>query len=83
MVVVYRLEIIVICFRNTLRNTQLNQVKQLDSKEVTIDKLGDPSKDFSFANLYCKVDFAECYAYNQNGTVDLDKLKIWIKKVAC
>lgn len=72
-----------ICCRNTLRNTQLNQVKQLDSKEVTVDKLGDPSKDFSFGNLYCKVDFAECYAYNQNGSVDLEKLKIWIKKVAC
>ncbi|XP_066248240.1 signal recognition particle receptor subunit beta [Euwallacea similis] len=66
---------------NTLRNTQLSQVKQLDSKEKATNKLGDISKDFSFSSLYCKVEFAEACAYNKNGSVNLEDLKKWIRKV--
>lgn len=66
---------------NTVRNTQLNQLKQLGSKENVTRKLGDPSKDFSFASLYCNVEFAESYAFNKNGSVDLEALKKWIRKV--
>ncbi|XP_076250054.1 signal recognition particle receptor beta [Rhynchophorus ferrugineus] len=67
---------------NTLRNTQLNQLEQLDAKEHTNSKLGDISKDFSFANLYCKVDFTESYAFSKNGSVDLEGLKKWVGKLA-
>lgn len=66
---------------NTLRNTQLNQLKQLDSKENVTNKLGDINKDFSFSSLYCKVEFAESYAYHKNGSVDLEGLKKWIRKL--
>ncbi|XP_066152014.1 signal recognition particle receptor subunit beta [Euwallacea fornicatus] len=66
---------------NTLRNTQLNQVKQLDSQEKITNKLGDISKDFSFSSLYCKVEFAEACACNKSGPVNLEDLKKWIKKV--
>jgi len=66
---------------NTLRNTQLNQPTQLDAKENVKNKLGDLSKDFSFSSLYCKVDFAESYAFHKNGSVDLDGLKKWIRKL--
>ncbi|XP_030751248.1 signal recognition particle receptor subunit beta [Sitophilus oryzae] len=66
---------------NTLRNTQLNQLEQLDSKDNARYKLGDVSKDFSFSNLYCKVEFAESFAFNKNGSVDLQALKVWLGRL--
>ncbi|XP_060527982.1 signal recognition particle receptor subunit beta isoform X1 [Cylas formicarius] len=66
---------------NTLRKTQLSQLKQLYGREATTDKLGDSNKDFNFENIYCKVNFAESYAFNKNGSVNLDDLKKWIGKV--
>ncbi|XP_050311142.1 signal recognition particle receptor subunit beta [Anthonomus grandis grandis] len=67
---------------NTLRNTQTNQLTQLESKEKAA-KLGDSSNDFSFNDLYCRVEFAESHAFNKNGSVDLEPLKKWIRKAAC
>ncbi|CAG9764077.1 unnamed protein product [Ceutorhynchus assimilis] len=67
---------------NTLRNSELNQLKQLDSKETSKNRSGDSSKEFTFASLNCKVEFAESFAFNKNNSVDLDALKKWIRKVA-
>ncbi|KAH1000445.1 hypothetical protein HUJ04_000351, partial [Dendroctonus ponderosae] len=66
---------------NTLRNTQLNQLRQLDAKETVGGKLGDPSKEFSFGSLHCKVEFAESFACSKSGDVHLETLKNWIRKV--
>ncbi|KAL1501843.1 hypothetical protein ABEB36_007093 [Hypothenemus hampei] len=67
---------------NTLRNTQLNQPKQLESKDNNfMDKLGDSNKSFSFSHLPYKVEFANSVATCKTGDVNLDELKKWFKNV--
>ncbi|KAJ3642394.1 hypothetical protein Zmor_025186 [Zophobas morio] len=67
---------------NTLRITKSSQLDSVDPKARKSASLGTSDSDFSFSSLNCKVEFAESFAFNKNGSVDVDQLKKWLSKIA-
>lgn len=54
----------------------------MDPKARRSKILADGDKDFTFASLNYKIDFAESSAFNKSGAIDIDELKNWLLKVA-
>jgi signal recognition particle receptor subunit beta len=67
---------------NTLQITKSRQLDSVDPKARRIASLGSDDSDFSFSGLHYKIEFAESFAFNKNGSVNIEELKKWVVKNA-
>ncbi|RZB40677.1 signal recognition particle receptor subunit beta [Asbolus verrucosus] len=66
---------------NTLCITKSSQLDSVDPKAKKLVNLGSGDKDLSFSTMHFKIDFAESFAFNKNGSVNIEELEKWLVKI--